>query len=107
MTLRLARAGVYLEIVNGGKAFDVDLLSSPKWSIRLAFTGMRERVEMVHGVFSIVSTPGKGTTIQTVIPVVNSKRGKYLATSIEPVIGSGMPTKIPRLGRHGIMGRMQ
>lgn len=76
VTLRLARAGVCLEISDDGKAFDVDLLSSPKWSQRLGLTGMRERVEMVNGVFSILSARGKGTTIRAVIPVGKSKRGR-------------------------------
>jgi signal transduction histidine kinase len=35
---------------------------------------MRERVEMADGVFSVVSTPGKGTTIRAVIPVGKTKR---------------------------------
>ncbi len=69
VSLRLARGGVCLEITDDGKSFDVDLLSSPQWSRRLGLTGMRERVEMVNGVFSIVSKPGKGTTIRAVIPV--------------------------------------
>ena len=69
VSLRLARGGVCLEITDDGKSFDVDLLSSPQWSRRLGLTGMRERVEMVNGVFSIVSKRGKGTTIRAVIPV--------------------------------------
>ena len=83
VTLRLARGGVCLEITDDGKSFDVDLLSSPQWSHRLGLTGMRERVEMVNGVFSIVSAPGQGTTIRAVIPVgkkvspaKRSKKGK-------------------------------
>lgn len=80
VSLRLARAGVCLEITDDGKAFDVELLSSPKWSQRLGLTGMRERVEMVNGVFSIVSAPGKGTKIRAVIPVgkavSRTKRGR-------------------------------
>jgi signal transduction histidine kinase len=74
VTLRLARGGVCLEIADDGKAFDVDLVSSPQWSHRLGLTGMRERVEMADGVFSVVSTPGKGTTIRAVIPVGKTKR---------------------------------
>lgn len=80
VSLRLARGGVCLEITDDGKSFDVDLLSSPQWSRRLGLTGMRERVEMVNGVFSIVSKRGKGTTIRAVIPVgkevIRAKRGK-------------------------------
>ncbi len=69
VSLRLAHGGVCLEITDDGKAFDVELLSSPQWSQRLGLTGMRERVEMVNGMFSIVSASGKGTTIRAVIPV--------------------------------------
>ena len=76
VTLRHARGGVCLEITDDGKSFDVDLLSSPQWSQRLGLTGMRERVEMVNGVFSILSTPGKGTTIRAMVPVGKSKRRK-------------------------------
>ncbi|MFZ2277487.1 MAG: PAS domain-containing protein [Prosthecobacter sp.] len=80
VSLRHARGGVCLEITDDGKSFDVDLLSSPQWSRRLGLTGMRERVEMVNGVFSIVSKRGKGTTIRAVIPVgkevSRAKRGK-------------------------------
>ena len=76
VTLRHARGGVCLEVTDDGKAFDVELLSSPQWSQRLGLTGMRERVEMVNGVFSIQSNPGKGTTIRAVIPVGKSKRRK-------------------------------
>lgn len=76
VTLRLARGGVCLEVTDDGKSFDVDLLASPQWSHRLGLTGMRERVEMVNGVFSIMSAPGKGTTIRAVIPISKSRRRK-------------------------------
>lgn len=81
VSLRLSRGGVCLEIKDDGKSFDVDLLSSPQWGQRLGLTGMRERVEMVNGVFSIVSTRGKGTTIRAVIPVGKTvTRGKTSKT---------------------------
>lgn len=76
VALRETRGGVCLEITDDGKAFDVDLLASPQWSQRLGLTGMRERVEMANGVFSIMSAPGKGTTIRAVIPVGKNKRRK-------------------------------
>jgi signal transduction histidine kinase len=76
VTLRLTRAGVCLEIADDGQAFDVKMLSSAPSIRGLGLTGMRERVEMVDGVFSIRSTPGKGTTIRAVIPVDNAGRRK-------------------------------
>ena len=36
---------------------------------RLGLLGMRERVEMVGGKFTVESAPGKGTTIQAQIPL--------------------------------------
>ncbi|MET0261578.1 MAG: ATP-binding protein [Rariglobus sp.] len=62
------RGGVRLEIADNGKAFDVKRLSSIRWSRRLGLTGMRERVEMVGGSFTIESIAGTGTTIQAVVP---------------------------------------
>jgi signal transduction histidine kinase len=36
--------------------------------------GMRERVEMVGGRFSVESSPGNGTTIRAEIPFANGTR---------------------------------
>jgi PAS domain S-box-containing protein len=63
------REGVCLEISDNGKAFDTARLTSPEWSDRLGVTGMRERVEMVGGQFSVESASGAGTTIRAVIPL--------------------------------------
>jgi PAS domain S-box-containing protein len=63
-----AREGVCLEISDNGKAFDIGRLSSAAWSDRLGLTGMRERVEMVGGRFSVESASGTGTTIRAEIP---------------------------------------
>ncbi len=66
----LLKAGgcVCLEVADNGKAFKSARLSSPEWNNRLGLIGMRERVEMVGGRFSVVSSPGKGTTIRAVVP---------------------------------------
>jgi signal transduction histidine kinase len=63
-----APAGVCLEIADNGKAFNVDRVVSGQGGQRLGLIGMRERVEMVGGRFSVVSGPGKGTTIRAEIP---------------------------------------
>jgi signal transduction histidine kinase len=76
VSLRQARGGVCLEISDDGKAFDMVRISAAKSSQRLGLIGMRERVEMADGVFTILSTPGKGTTIRAVIPIGKSKQGK-------------------------------
>ena len=62
------RGGGCLEISDNGKAFDIGRLSSAEWGDRLGLTGMRERVEMVGGRFSVESALGVGTTIRAEIP---------------------------------------
>jgi signal transduction histidine kinase len=39
----------------------------------LGLLGMRERIEMVGGVFAIESAPGKGTTIRAQVPVARGR----------------------------------
>jgi PAS domain S-box-containing protein len=70
------QGGVNLEIIDDGRAFDVVRLSDPNWTHRLGLTGMRERVEMFGGRFSVVSTPGKGTTVRAEVPFGKSRKPK-------------------------------
>jgi signal transduction histidine kinase len=65
---------ICLKIKDDGKSFQVDRVLHAKRNKRLGLLGMRERVEMVGGSFSIESAPGKGTTICAHIPVTNGKR---------------------------------
>ncbi|MBL9204753.1 MAG: PAS domain S-box protein [Opitutaceae bacterium] len=68
VTITRLRSGIRLEVMDNGMAFDVERLSSPKWKQRLGLIGMRERVEMVGGRFSVESSPGKGTTVRSDVP---------------------------------------
>jgi signal transduction histidine kinase len=71
VTVDIRRVGddVRLEIDDDGKSFRVQRVLSAGKVVRLGLLGMRERVEMVGGVFSVVSTPGKGTTVRAQIPM--------------------------------------
>jgi PAS domain S-box-containing protein len=69
VSVRRTRANVCLEVVDDGKAFDVGRLGSSKWSHHLGVMGMRERVEMVGGRFTVEAAPGVGTTIRAEVPV--------------------------------------
>ena len=69
VSLKQIRDCVRLEIADDGKAFDAELLTSPRSSRRLGLIGMRERVEMVNGLFNIISTPGKGTIIRAELSI--------------------------------------
>lgn len=59
---------VHMQIQDNGKSFPVQRTLHAKKNNRLGLLGMRERVEMVGGRFSIESAPGKGTTIEVQIP---------------------------------------
>lgn len=60
---------ICLTVNDNGKAFDVERVLLAKKNRRLGLLGMRERVEMVGGSFTVVSAPGHGTTIRARIPV--------------------------------------
>jgi PAS domain S-box-containing protein len=60
---------VRLEIHDDGKSFSTERALSAKRSGHLGLLGMRERVEMVGGRFSIASAPGEGTTVTAEIPL--------------------------------------
>jgi signal transduction histidine kinase len=70
-TVRLTKnaATVRLAIHDDGRSFPAARLLEAKQGGRLGLLGMRERVEMVGGRFSITSAPGEGTTVVAEIPL--------------------------------------
>jgi two-component system sensor histidine kinase DegS len=66
---------VTMTIKDDGKGFAMGRLSQAKQYKRLGMIGMRERLEMVGGSFSVRSTPGKGTIIQARIPLAQMSNG--------------------------------
>jgi PAS domain S-box-containing protein len=68
--------GVSLEVADNGKSFNVAQLSTNEWRNHLGLTGMRERAEMVGGQFTVVSTPGLGTSVRADIPIRPSRRAE-------------------------------
>jgi PAS domain S-box-containing protein len=59
---------VHLEISDNGKSFDVERMLNAKRNKHLGLLGMRERVEMIGGTFTIHSEPDKGTKIHAQFP---------------------------------------
>lgn len=70
---RLAR-DVRMQIQDDGKSFDVEKAWHAKGTPHLGLLGMRERVEMVGGKFTIESAPGKGTIVLAQIPFHNGDK---------------------------------
>ncbi len=71
------RDWVCLTITDDGKCFDVKRVLRTKGDGRLGLLGMRERLQMVGGKFTVKSTPGHGTTVSARIP--DSSKGKKKA----------------------------
>ena len=71
---------VCLRINDNGKGFPVERVLHTNNNKRLGLLGMRERVEMVNGNFTIESAPGKGTTIRVQIPF-GSRRARAAENS--------------------------
>ena len=66
---------VRMQIKDDGRSFDAERLLHSRKNKRMGLLGMRERVEMVGGKFTIESTPGNGTTIAAQIPFRNGAKG--------------------------------
>jgi PAS domain S-box-containing protein len=64
---------ICLEIKDDGKSFPAHRIMHSKRNTRLGLIGMRERLEMVGGNFSVESAPGKGTTVRAQIPLANCR----------------------------------
>jgi signal transduction histidine kinase len=69
--IRRVENAVCMQVRDDGKGFEVSAVKRSKKSPHLGLLGMRERVEMVRGRFTIQSTPGKGTVVQADIPFHN------------------------------------
>ena len=72
--IRKLPCAIGLTIKDNGKSFQTDRVLNAQRNRRLGVLGMRERVEMVGGKFTIESAPGHGTTIQAQIPIKNDAK---------------------------------
>ena len=72
---------IYMKIKDDGKSFEVERVLNAKGRKRLGLLGMRERLEMVGGLFGVESVQGKGTTIIAQIPL-GKVRGGGIADGI-------------------------
>ena len=71
VTIQKLPAAVRMRIKDDGKAFDVQKVLQVRKGQRLGLLGMRERVEMSGGTFTVESAPGKGTAIVVQIPFIS------------------------------------
>jgi signal transduction histidine kinase len=60
--------GVCMTITDNGKGFPKERVGRAKKGKRLGLLGMKERLQIVGGNFTVTSAPGKGTTVLAQIP---------------------------------------
>ena len=76
VSLKKLGASVCLEIRDDGLGFSEIERGVEVIAKRLGLVGMRERIEMVGGRFSVKSQPGKGTNVRVTIPQAGTKHLK-------------------------------
>jgi signal transduction histidine kinase len=62
---------VVMTIQDNGKGFQTGRVVHSRKSKRLGLLGMRERLNMVGGDFTVTSAPGKGTTVLARVPLID------------------------------------
>jgi signal transduction histidine kinase len=72
VSLRKLSDRIRLEVHDDGKSFNPKRILNSISNTRLGLLGMRERIEMFGGSFSILSTPAKGTTVTAEIPLAST-----------------------------------
>lgn len=68
VTIRCDDANLVMEVADSGVGFDVDAVLEGQSGVHIGLEGMRERVVVLGGSFSIASKPGKGTQVRVVVP---------------------------------------
>jgi signal transduction histidine kinase len=66
---------ICMKIKDDGKGFEKERVLSARRGQRLGLLGMRERLDMVGGKFTVTSRPGKGTTVLAQVPLMNPLPG--------------------------------
>jgi len=69
MCLQRRDGTIHMEIEDNGKSFSVERMMRMKGRKRLGLLGMRERMEMIGGNFTLKSKLGQGTTVRAQAPV--------------------------------------
>jgi signal transduction histidine kinase len=65
-----------MTITDDGKGFPTKRVVQAKKGERLGLLGMRERLEIVGGIFTVTSAPGKGTTVLAQVPLIDRTSGE-------------------------------
>jgi len=72
VTLRRLNGELLVEVADHGKGFDAHTAMTDG---HLGIAGMRQRVEILGGTFSVESAPGEGTLIRASLPLAALEPG--------------------------------
>ncbi len=75
LSLSTGARGVRLAVDDDGRGFDGDGLAEPEDRHSYGMVGMRERAELIGANLTITSWPGRGTTVEVVVPT-SSEAGR-------------------------------
>jgi len=78
--LRLPR-DICMEVADNGQAFNVEETLVEKGGLRLGLLGMRERVQLMRGDFTVESVIGRGTTVRVRLPLAARPAGPAVVRS--------------------------
>jgi signal transduction histidine kinase len=70
VTLRSAGRTLIMDVADRGRGFDVAAIMQLPLAGHFGLEGMRERISLLGGSFSIESCPGHGTSVRVEVPVV-------------------------------------
>jgi len=85
VSIRKLDGAVCMTITDNGKGFQKEHLLNANKSKRLGLLGMRERLEMIGGNFTVTSAPGKGTTLLAQIPLIARTSMGVGGSSADPI----------------------
>jgi len=95
MSIEKLEGTVGMKITDNGKGFLAERVFRARKNQRLGLLGMRERLEMVGGNFTIQSVPGKGTTITVQVPFGNTHpKADYVRLAIGRRVQIGQQKEI-------------
>jgi signal transduction histidine kinase len=75
VNVEILDGAIAMRIRDNGNGFQQERAAQAKRGRRLGLLGMKERLEMVGGSFSVNSSPGEGTTVLARIPLLDRNRG--------------------------------
>ena len=82
---------ICMEIADNGQAFNVEATLVAKSGLRLGLLGMRERVQLMRGDFTVESVVGRGTTVRVRLPLATRSVGLSEARSTSLLASAHRP----------------